>query len=554
MEISRRGFIGTAGAVGMVAAAGAAQAAGATEAAGDTSWMPEKWDDEADLVVVGYGGAGALAAIAGVHEGASVIVIEKSKERDGGNTAASGGHVHTCVAADVDEWYKTYEHGAFGAGASEEVIKAYMNHANETPQWLETYGIPMNWLDETNDGHKRPLAYQGGYVTGMDGVTGMYLFQAIDEAAQKYGVDVRTSTAGKRLIQNPTTKEIVGVEAETADGQTLYFKAKKAVILACGGYENNPVIQSNFNQPGVRVFPWGTPNNTGDGLAMAEAVGAHLWHMHALEHASLCYMQPSIEADCSISTDATDGITPYNYVIVDYNGDRFTKEDKTGAHDMDHMSAYDFSSKACDYEHLPMFLIFDQTMFDEKNPLWQGTGRAGIINTYAGVWNYKHPEELRLEWTSNDQAIEKGWIFKGETIEELAANIRGQRPCGSEEEVIEGIDAEELQDTIDEFNEYCADGDDPDFGRDPTHMAPLDNPPYYAIELGFSSINTDGGPERDGECRTLNPFGEVIPRLYNVGELGSYNSFVYCVGNILEALTTGRVAAQDAVKLTAWDE
>ena len=265
-------------------------------------------------------------------------------------------------------------------------------------------------------------------MTGRDGVTGMYLFEEIDEAATALGADVRLSTRATRLVQNPLTREVVGVLATDADGNELAFKAKKAVILACGGYENNPTIQSHYNNPGVRVFPWGTPNNTGDGFPMVQAAGADIWHMHALEHAALCYMLPSIEADCSISTDATDGITPYNYVIVDYNGERFMKEDKTGAHDMDAKPGFDFNSKTCDYKHLPMFLLFDQTMFDAQNPLWHGTGRAGIINTYAGVWNFHHPDNLLLEWKDNDQAMEKGWLFKGETIEELAAAIKGERP------------------------------------------------------------------------------------------------------------------------------
>lgn len=550
MEMTRRNMVQGAG----VAAAAAALGSSAMIASADeASWMPEAWTDEADLIVVGYGGSGALATIAGLYEGASVIALEKSSERDGGSTAASGGHVHTCVGVDVDEWYDTYAHGAFGAGAPEEVIRGYMEHCNETPEWLETYGIAMNWLDEGNDGHKRPEEYQGGYITGREGVTGMYLFEAIDEVATAMGADVRLSTRATRLVQNPLTREIIGVLATDADGNELAFKAKKAVILACGGYENNPTIQSHYNNPGVRVFPWGTPNNTGDGFPMVQAVGADIWHMHALEHAALCYMLPSIEADCSISTDATDGITPYNYVIVDYNGERFMKEDKTGAHDMDAKPGFDFNSKTCDYKHLPMFLLFDQTMFDAQNPLWHGTGRAGIINTYAGVWNYHHPDNLLLEWKDNDQAMEKGWLFKGDTLEELAAAIKGDRPCGDASEAIDGIDAENLQATVDRWNELCANGEDPDFGRDPSHMLPLDNPPYYAIELGFSSINTQGGPVRNENCQTMDPYGQPIPRLYNAGEFGSYNGYVYCIGNILEALTTGRVAARHAAALESWE-
>ena len=84
-------------------------------------------------------------------------------------------------------------------------------------------------------------------------------------------------------------------------------------------------------------------------------------------------------------------------------------------------------------------------------------------------------------------------------------------------------------------------------------MLPLNNPPYYAIELGYSSINTQGGPERNENCQTMDPFGEPIPRLYSTGEFGSYNAFVYDIGNILEAITTGRVAAQHAVMLEPWD-
>lgn len=363
-SLTRRTLVKGAGATAAVAALGGTAAALAEEAAPSQNWMPETWTDEADLIVVGYGGAGALATIADLYEGASVITLEKSSERDGGSTAASGGHVHTCVGVDVDEWYETYVHGSFGAGADEQTIRSYMKHCNETPEWLDKYGIEMNWLDETNDGHKRPEEYQGGYITGREGVTGMYLFEAIDEAATGLGADVRLSTRATKLVQNPMTREVVGVIAKDADGNELAFKAKKGVILACGGYENNPKIQYNYNNPGVRVFPWGTPNNTGDGFPMAQAAGADIWHMHALEHAALCYMKPSIEADCSISTDATDGITPYNYIIVDYNGDRFMKEDKTGAHDMDSKPGFDFSSKKCDYKHLPMFLVFDQTMFD----------------------------------------------------------------------------------------------------------------------------------------------------------------------------------------------
>jgi succinate dehydrogenase/fumarate reductase flavoprotein subunit len=582
-NLSRRSFIRGTGLVAAgVAASGLAACSTDAPTAGDTSdksWQPATWDQEVDVVIVGYGGAGATAAIACAKEGVSFVVLEKSSERDGGSTGCSGGHIHTCIDVDLDEWVKTFLHGGFGS-CDEATAKVALAHANETRAWLDETGYMIVWAEEGGDGHKRPVAYRGGYVTGYDGIVGKDLFEMIDDLASRtYDIDdsqVLLSHRAIKLVQRPSDGTICGVIADN-NGTEKSFLARRGVILACGGYENNPWLQFNYNSPGVRVFPWGTPNNTGDGIMMAGAVGAEIWHTHALEHAAWCYQLPSQEANCSISTDATDGIVPYNYIVVNPDGKRFTKEDKTGAHDMDPQSAFDFDSKTCDYNNLPMFLVFDQTFFDEHNPLWDGSGRAGIINTYAGVWNFRHPDNPLLEWKSNDDAVAKGWMFKGETIAELAAAIKGQRPCDYASELlgyasqyiipeeVDGIPAEALQGTIETWNQYCAAGADPDFGRDPKHMLPIETGPYYAIQLGFSSINTQGGPRRDGDCQTLatskvtwtdgklsSTPGDPIPHLYNAGECGSYNGYVYCYGNIFEALVTGRVAAYKAMENEPW--
>ena len=525
----------------------------AAEEASGNDWMPASWDAEADLVIVGYGGAGGLAAIAAANAGSSSIILEKSPERDGGNTGCSTGQIHTGTNVDIEEWVNIYKHGSFGCGASEDIIRTYMNAANETPAKLEEYGIPVIWSDASGNGTTKPSYYQSGLVDGQEGKEGRFLFKAIDDVVSGFdNIDVRLATRAKKLVQNPSTKEIVGVIADDADGNELAFKAKKAVIMACGGYENNPEMQYNYNQPGVRSFAWGTIYNTGDGFPMVTEVGAKLWHMHALEHAAPCFLKPSEEADCSISVDATTGIQPANYIFVDYNGKRFMRDDKTAGHDMEHKPGLDFSNDGY-FLHLPMFMIFDSTLFN-GNPLWMGTGRTGMINTFAGVYNANHPDTPLISWTSNEEALEQGWIFKGETLEELAANIKGNRPCGTEDDAVNGIDAETLAATVEAYNSYCEAGEDPDFGRPAENMLPLNNPPYYAIEMGFSTINTQGGPERNEYCQVIGVDGQPIPRLYGTGEFGSYNGYVYNCGNILEALTTGRMAAEHAVTLDAWDE
>ncbi len=509
-------------------------------------WLPDHWDDEADIIVVGYGGAGAMAAITAKYEGASVIVLEKSTETDGGNTAVSGGHVHTAVGVDVDEWLEICRHGAHGA-TSVETLRPALEYAQDTPEWLKRYGMNFIWTDEYGDGHHRPSEYQNGFVAGRKGITGPYLWDELNECAvNKYGIDVRVNQHVNRLIQDPITKVVLGVKADTPEGER-YYRAEKGVILCCGGYENSIPLQNDHSYPGVRFFPWGTPHNTGDAITMCEAIGAHMWHMSTIESSSLGFMIPSQKANCSISTDATDGITPYNYVIVDFNGKRFFKEDRTGAHSHDHHPGLNVDTHTFDYEHLPMFLVFDKNVF-EAGPLWKGTGRAGIVNTYAGVWNDRHPDNPIFDWGNDNMCgIRDGWIFKGDTIEELAANIKAKRPCNTPSEEINGINAENLRSTIEHWNELCEKGKDVDFKRDPGHMLPIKDGPFYAVELCFSCINTQGGPARNSQCQTLTPFGEAIPHLYNCGECGSYNGFLYVYGNILEALTTGWVAVRHAL-------
>ena len=139
----------------------------------------------------------------------------------------------------------------------------------------------------------------------------------------------------------------------------------------------------------------------------------------------------------------------------------------------------------------------------------------------------------------NTAEIEKGWIIKAESIRELAEKLN--------------IDSNGLQETIDRYNRDSKEGRVNAFGRSPKQMAPVEEPPFYGVELCLSIINTQGGPKHNCRAQALDMEGRPIPRLYKAGELGSFFGHLYQGGsNLPEALAFGRLAGEGAAAETTW--
>ena len=169
---------------------------------------------------------------------------------------------------------------------------------------------------------------------GSGRVTSTTWFSCKDAWMQR-NIPVELATPAQRLIQNPVTKEVVGVQAVDWKGETLYVQANKGVILACGGYENNQEMRTNFlpwansNEPFITFG--GTPYNTGDGIIMAQSVGAKLWHMNNKEWGGTTYASKaaSKELGMGVSISATGG----NFaIIVNKFGLRFMNEHIYSSH------------------------------------------------------------------------------------------------------------------------------------------------------------------------------------------------------------------------------
>ena len=239
--------------------------------------MTNGWDQEADVVVLGMGAAGCAAAISAADAGASVILLEKMPDgREGGNTRISGGIWYNSLDRDGMATYLRSLCGPYTL--PEEIIEVWADETYKNTEWLESLGVtPGVHADYKPEYPEMPGAeFYGGYL-GVNGEMGQQLlWKALSAAVRDRGVEVLLDTPAKELVTDDDGS-VVGVVASSG-GQPLRVGARRGVVLATGGFENNPEMVRDYLQlPGSPV--WGSPAGTGDGIKMAQKVGADLWHM-----------------------------------------------------------------------------------------------------------------------------------------------------------------------------------------------------------------------------------------------------------------------------------
>lgn len=555
--ISRRSLVaGTA-----LAAAGIAGAsvAGAKAQADEGSYLPAAWDDEADVIVVGYGGAGASAAITAATEGlGSVIVLEAAPEgQEGGNSRACGQNL--LIPQDVDaaiEYQKALNDVytlSDDPQTEDELYRAWATELCKNKEWLESLGAEVT--DTTMNSHEFPEMpgnELGATCYLVDGTAGEEaVWNVLKAQEEPLGIDVRYGTRALKLVVEPATKEVRGVEAEQDDGTTLFFKANKGVVLACGGFENDLDLMKAYTPIGTR---WdsllGTPYNRGDGFRMVGQVGADLWHMN--NFTGLTWTYRVCGEDNPFSWQGFLGSEDYIYVGPD--GRRFINEKKfnTSRHGKLNING------TFQYPHSndPSWTIFGQEAFDAGNLF------SPSVMGWACLF-----EEFAAE--DNQGFVDAGIIKKADTVEELAELI--------------GYDPATLADTVRRWNEGCANGVDEEFHRNEPlnetmamlssqgtvseedqqaaeeaasqgfELAPIEGP-FYAVRMHCSIGNTQGGPVRGANGEVMDVFGEPVPRLYAAGEFGCIYAYMYNGGgNLSEALSSSRIAVRSAMALEPWE-
>ena len=523
--VNRRGFVKGA-AVGVFGGlmAGTVGNAFAAPKGQPKSWLPDKWDKEADVVVVGFGAAGSSAAIEAHDAGAKVLIVEKMREGwEGGDTGISGGLLYLDTKTNIDSWRKKN----FGK-VDEEFLKCFSDNVKGVNTWLQSMGLPISG------------ALGMGIVTSpVPGASsGHILFAFFKEQVKKRGIPVLYEAPAKELIQDPKTREILGLKVGS-EGRYRYIKARKGVILTTGSYESNPEMLSDFGHPGVYVASEGSPANTGDGLKMALKTGATLRHMMpmAIEWGEFAFKAPSQQYKTAFSMGymRMPGKRLHNYIFVDREGKRFMNEKTNMVHQKDTLEVLRFDSKTLQYPHIPFFVVFDEAV-----------RKSGRITKNPELWGWRTTKKV-YEWSEDNRAeIEKGWIIKADTLQELAAKMKGADCHGKPA----GVNAAGLAETVAKFNEYCAAGKDPEFNRAKASLMALKTPPYYAAELCFNCIYTIGGLKNNCKAQTMDNEDKPVPRLYSAGNVGG--SGIISPGAIPEAIAFGRIAGKNAAAEMPW--
>jgi succinate dehydrogenase/fumarate reductase flavoprotein subunit len=461
--------------------------------------------DHVDVLIAGFGMAGASAALTAHAAGASVLVVEKTAA-GGGNCRHSGGFLFEVSGPDAVDHLDALCFGKTGR----DVLAAYAAGVVEVPGWIAELGGRTAVCDPEAFGGMLPSwpHFPAGAQTvyrqfvGETRRPGIALWELIERAVARRGIPVVTETEVAELIVEEGA--VRGAVVRPAAAPEARVRAE-AVILASGGLEYDAELRDAFL--GLPLIPVGHPGNTGDTIRLAQGAGASLWHMSAF-FGWMAFAAPGYPAAFTIDVHAP------SFIYVDADGHRFA--DETGWEVHDKIRCWTaFLPRNANRPRLPGYIIFDEAA-RLAGPLH---GVVGSPNGYG--------------WSSDNRAeIAAGWITRAESAGELARAI--------------GVDPGTLEATLERYRGAVAAGRDDDFNRSPATLAPLSGP-LHAIEVRPGLATASGGPRRDACARVLARDGAPVDGLYAAGAAGSiWGHLTEHGGGLTDAIVFGRIAGEQA--------
>ena len=487
---------------------------------------------DADVVVVGAGGAGMTAAITAAAEGKSVVILESQSMVGGNSVRATGGmnagktvyqdenefgesagvektlktaaekyadnETITALAKTVSEQWAAYQAnptGYFdsvelmeldtmigGKGINDpELVETLCANSADAIDWLDEHGITLHNVSSFGGASvkriHRPVNAEGKTVS-----VGSYMIPLLQENCEKAGVKMMLDTTATEILTD-ANGAAVGVKATGASGETVTVNAK-AVVLASGGFGANLDMVVKYKPELKGFMTTNAPGIQGQGIEMAQAIGAATVDMDQIQ------IHPTVEANTAALI--TEGLRGDGAILINEEGQRFI--DEVGTRDV--VSAAEIAQTGS-YS----WLVVDQAMADASS----------VIQGY----------------------IKKGYTVTGATYEELGKAM--------------GVDAAAFAETMEKWNGCVEAKNDPDFGR--TSFAnPLNTAPYYAVKVTAGVHHTMGGLKINANTEVLNEKGEVIPGLFAAGEVtGGVHGANRLGGNAVADFTVfGRIAGAAA--------
>ena len=441
-------------------------------------------DEKADIVVIGSGIAGLTAAIAAKEKGSNVLVIEKQGMLGAGDSM----NISTGITAGGSKFIQ--EHGIKGKSTQDYVdhlmkqakdkgipiskanVETYARRGGEIIDWLEQLGVPFGRFQEDKYFH----------IIKDGSAPGPHIMKALKAEVEKQGIPYRLNSKVTEILSDHG--KAIGVEVSTPEGK--YKVLSKAVIVATGGFSASPELLKRYAPDWIGRPTTGASSLTGDGIRMAQAIGADTASMEQIKVNYLCH--PLTKKD-GVSLTA---ITPYT-VLVNHDGKRFVDENHP---------SINFKSKAM-----------------MKQPKHEA---------YAVV-DQKAMDNLKLMRNYSDA----GYFVKADTIPELAKKL--------------DVNQKDFIETMDQYIKDCKEGlkNDKSFGRKIQY--PMLNPPYYAALVTPSMQSTYGGIKTNTKAEALDTKGHVIPGLYAAGAASGHEAYANEVGfAAIIGLTYGRIAGEKA--------
>ena len=487
---------------------------------------------DADVVVVGAGGAGMTAAITAAAEGKSVVILESQSMVGGNSVRATGGmnagktvyqdenefgesagvektlktaaekyadnETITALAKTVSEQWAAYQAnptGYFdsvelmeldtmigGKGINDpELVETLCANSADAIDWLDEHGITLHNVSSFGGASvkriHRPVNAEGKTVS-----VGSYMIPLLEENCKKAGVQILLNTTANEILTD-ANGAVAGIKATGSTGETVTVNAK-AVVLTTGGFGANLDMVVKYKPELKGFMTTNAAGIQGQGIEMAEAIGAATVDMDQIQ------IHPTVEANTAALI--TEGLRGDGAILINEEGQRFI--DEVGTRDV--VSAAEIAQTGS-YS----WLVVDQAMADASS----------VIQGY----------------------IKKGYTVTGSTYEELGKAM--------------GVDAAAFAETMEKWNGYVEAKNDPDFGR--TSFAnPLNTAPYYAVKVTAGVHHTMGGLKINANTEVLNEKGEVIPGLFAAGEVtGGVHGANRLGGNAVADFTVfGRIAGAAA--------